>query len=65
MQGAHGYRRQLKRGRQQWRSLSQFCNIQIFPNGHYNYYRSFVGNWLNGTGTTNQGTASPNAVRSG
>jgi hypothetical protein len=35
--------------------LSQFCSILRFQTGHYNYYGSFVDNWLNGTGTTNQG----------
>jgi hypothetical protein len=39
--------------------LSQFCSILRFQTGHYNYYGSFVDNWLNGTGTTNQGTATP------
>jgi hypothetical protein len=38
--------------------LSQFCDIQRFPNGHYNYYQSVVDQWLNGT------TGSPNAARS-
>jgi hypothetical protein len=44
--------------------LSQFTGIIRFQTGHYAYYGSFVANWLNGTGTTNQGTASPNAARS-
>jgi hypothetical protein len=44
--------------------LSQYAGIQLFPAGHYDYYGSWVQGWLNGTGTTNQGTASPNAARS-
>ncbi len=47
--------------------LSQYTGIQLFPVGHYDYYGSWVDNWLNGTGTaivTNQHTASPNAARS-
>ena len=44
--------------------LSQYSATQLFLDGHKTYYRSFVGNWLNGDGTTNPGTASPNAARS-
>jgi hypothetical protein len=44
--------------------LSQFCTIQRFQTGHYNYYSSWVENWLNGTGKTNLGKPSPNAARS-
>lgn len=38
--------------------LSQFCSIQRFPTGHYNYYGSWVDSWLNGV------AGSPNAGRS-
>ncbi len=38
--------------------LSQFCSIQRFPTGHYNYYGSWVNQWLNGV------SSSPNAARS-
>jgi hypothetical protein len=48
--------------------LSHYCALQLFLNGHNDYYTSgnnqiFVQNWLNGDGTTNPGTASPNAAR--
>ena len=45
--------------------LSQYSANTLFQAGHIDYYgQRFVGDWLNGTGTTNQGTASPNAARS-
>ena len=45
--------------------LSQYCANQLFLSGHLDYYgQRFVSDWLNGTGTTNQGTPSPNAARS-
>ena len=49
--------------------LSHYCALQFFLNGHNDYYNAggnqiFVQNWLNGDGTTNQGTTSPNAARS-
>src|SRR5439155_6227928 len=37
--------------------LSQFCSIQRFQTGHYNYYGSWVDSWLNGV------TGGPNAAR--
>lgn len=39
-------------------ALSQFSSIVRFPTGHYNYYRSWVDQWLNGV------SGSPNAARS-
>jgi hypothetical protein len=49
--------------------LSHYCALQLFLNGHNNYYNSggnqvFVQNWLNGDGTTNENTVPPNAARS-
>ena len=49
--------------------LSHYCALQLFLAGHNAYYNSggnqvFVQNWLNGDGTTNPGTAPPNAARS-
>jgi hypothetical protein len=49
--------------------LSHYCALQLFLNGHNDYYNAggnqiFVQNWLNGDGTTNPGTATPNAARS-
>ncbi len=45
--------------------LSQYSANQLFLAGHLDYYgQRFVGDWLNGTGTTNQGTPSPNPARS-
>jgi len=49
--------------------LSHYCALQLFLNGHNDYYNSggnqvFVQNWLNGDGTTNPGTAPPNSARS-
>lgn len=45
--------------------LSQFSAGTLFLAGHNDYYGGgFIRNWLNGTGTTNQKTASPNAARS-
>jgi hypothetical protein len=45
--------------------LSQFSAGTLFLTGHNDYYGGgFIQDWLNGTGTTNQGTASPNAARS-
>jgi hypothetical protein len=49
--------------------LSHYCALQLFLAGHNAYYNSggnqvFVQNWLNGDGTTNPGTASPNVGRS-
>jgi hypothetical protein len=49
--------------------LSHYCALQLFLNGHNDYYNAggnqiFVQNWLNGDGATNPGTASPNAARS-
>ncbi len=45
--------------------LSQFSAGTLFLAGHNDYYGGgFIHDWLNGTGTTNQGTASPNAARS-
>ena len=42
--------------------LSHYCALQLFLDGHNDYYNSggnqvFVQNWLNGDGTTNPGTA--------
>ncbi|MFZ1033351.1 MAG: hypothetical protein WAN72_15270 [Candidatus Acidiferrales bacterium] len=49
--------------------LSHYCALQLFLNGHNDYYNAggnqiFVQNWLNGDGTTNPNTATPNAARS-
>jgi hypothetical protein len=49
--------------------LSHYCALQLFLDGHNDYYTAannqiFVQNWLNGDGTTNQKTAPPNAARS-
>jgi hypothetical protein len=49
--------------------LSHYCALQLFLNGHNDYYNAggnqiFVQNWLNGDGTTNPGTAPPNPARS-
>lgn len=49
--------------------LSHYCAMQLFLDGSNDYYNAsgnqiFVQNWLNGDGTTNQGTATPNAARS-
>lgn len=45
--------------------LSQFSAGTLFLAGHNDYYGGgFIHDWLNGTGTTNQKTASPNAARS-
>ncbi len=49
--------------------LSHYCALQLFLNGHNDFYNAggnqiFVQNWLNGDGTTNAGTATPNAARS-
>ena len=44
--------------------LSHWSAITRFQQGHDNYYGSFVANWLNGTGTPNQGTILPNSARS-
>jgi hypothetical protein len=45
--------------------LSQFCAGSLFLTGHNNYYfGGFIQNWLNGTGTTNAKTPSPNSARS-
>jgi hypothetical protein len=45
--------------------LSHYCALQLFLAGHNSYYGTrFVSNWLNGNGTTNQGTPTPNAARS-
>ena len=49
--------------------LSQYSALQLFLAGHNDYYNAagnqiFVQNWLNGDGTTNPGTASPNSARS-
>ena len=45
--------------------LSQFSAGTLFLDGHNDYYGGgFIHDWLNGTGTTNQNTASPNAARS-
>ncbi len=38
--------------------LSQFCSIRRFQAGHYDYYNSWVANWLDGTAN------SPNDARS-
>ena len=43
--------------------LSHWSAITRFQQGHDNYYGSFVANWLNGTGSPNQGTTLPNAAR--
>ncbi|MBS0527055.1 MAG: hypothetical protein JSS04_25735 [Proteobacteria bacterium] len=43
--------------------LSHWSAITRFQQGHDNYYGSFVANWLNGTGSPNQGTILPNAAR--
>ena len=44
--------------------LSHWSAITRFQQGHDNYYGSFVANWLNGTGTPNQGSILPNPARS-
>ncbi|MBV8196774.1 MAG: hypothetical protein JO263_01445 [Candidatus Eremiobacteraeota bacterium] len=48
--------------------LSQFCNILLFQAGHYDYYSSFVDNWLNGgqawSANNKKFVASPNSARS-
>ena len=49
--------------------LSQYIAARLFLAGHNDYYNAggnqvFVQNWLNGDGTTNPGTASPNSARS-
>jgi hypothetical protein len=49
--------------------LSQYSAMQLFQAGHNAYYNAggnqiFVQNWLNGDGTTNASTATPNAARS-
>jgi hypothetical protein len=44
--------------------LSHWSAITRFQQGHDNYYGSFVANWLNGTGSPNQGTILPNPARS-
>ncbi len=45
--------------------LSQFTGSQLFPTGYNDYYSGgFFQNWLNGTGSTNQGPPTPNAARS-
>jgi hypothetical protein len=49
--------------------LSHYCALQLFRDGHNDYYNAggnqvFVQNWLNGDGTTNPGTAPPNTARS-
>src|SRR5205823_4061034 len=44
--------------------LSHYSALELFLAGHNDYYNSFVANWLDGTGTTNPGTASPNSARS-
>ncbi|MDQ2836462.1 MAG: hypothetical protein M3Y42_00500 [Actinomycetota bacterium] len=49
--------------------LSHYCALQLFLNGHNDYYNAggnqiFVQNWLNGDGQTNPGTAPPNSARS-
>jgi hypothetical protein len=49
--------------------LSHYSALQLFLNGHNDYYNAggnqiFVQNWLNGDGTTNPGTAPPNPARS-
>jgi hypothetical protein len=49
--------------------LSQYCAAQLFLSGHNDYYNAggnqiFTQNWLNGDGTTNPGTVSPNSARS-
>jgi hypothetical protein len=49
--------------------LSHYSGLQLFLNGHNDYYTAannqiFVQNWLNGDGTTNPKTATPNAARS-
>ncbi len=43
--------------------LSHWSAITRFQQGHDNYYGSFVANWLNGTGSPNQGNILPNAAR--
>ncbi|HZQ16785.1 MAG TPA: hypothetical protein VFA82_08440 [Gaiellaceae bacterium] len=48
--------------------LSHYCALELFLDGHNDYYNAggnqvFVQNWLNGDGTTNPGTAPPNAAR--
>ena len=49
-------------------ALSQFCSILRFQTGHYNYYGSFVANWLNGgqawSSNNLQYVPSPNSARS-
>ena len=45
--------------------LSQYTGSQLFQVGYNDYYPGgWVQNWLNGTGTTNQGPPTPNAARS-
>ncbi len=49
--------------------LSHWCALQLFLNGHNDYYTSgnnqiFVQNWLNGDGFPNQGNTIPNTARS-
>lgn len=45
--------------------LSHFCASSLFLAGYNSYYSGgFLQNWLNGTGLTNPGTASPNVARS-
>ena len=49
--------------------LSHYCGLQLFLNGHNDYYTAggnqiFVQNWLNGDGQPNQGNTVPNAARS-
>ena len=45
--------------------LSQYTGSQLFLTGYNDYYPGgWVQNWLNGTGTTNQGPPTPNAARS-
>jgi hypothetical protein len=43
--------------------LSHWSAITRFQQGHDNYYGSFVENWLNGTGSPNQGSILPNPAR--
>ncbi|MDP9175378.1 MAG: hypothetical protein M3O30_16170 [Planctomycetota bacterium] len=50
-------------------AFSQFASILRFQTGHYNYYSSFVDQWLNGTGqawlvTGKKYVTSPNSARS-
>lgn len=44
--------------------LSHWCAITRFQQGHDNYYGSSIANWLDGTGSPNQGTILPNTARS-